>query len=660
MTQIIGKLTNSSTPGEKQIYRYLEMLLEQEDEIICYYNPIIDDIRPDFLLIGKNFGICILEMKDYSPLQFKGLSDTGKWRAIYTDCEKILRNPFVQLGNYWTTIINRLDVNQIISNNKIPIHQLVIFNNISRNKANGKNIQGVRPLKCNVLFKEDIFKFEKFRENFFISINENKNIKLTNNEIKFIRANIINYSRLPDSNQSSILDFIPLDSEKILRLLDHRQEKFAYNIGEGHRLIFGVAGSGKTVVLIARARYLAYKNTEWRILVLCYNKLLANYLQKLFNPQDYKGEIFVSNFHSWARKLITSKGAKYKSMYNQEWDIAKKTQDTKDKFFQETVPRLLNMVIEETDYRHYDAILIDEAQDFEENWFSTIRKLLNPQTNSLLITCDGLQGIYARKRFFWKDVGIKAKGRVTKFTKTYRNPENIGKVAYNFLIKDSEFLKLVKNEDDFLETREFERKGGTFEIILNKDRQEAYVEILSKILIFLKKKWSILILFTRNTDIFENKHKILQLMDDTDIEWNNLKKTSLGKQGVYIGTLQGTKGLETDVVIIPDVDLIYPYIDNRQLLYVGMTRALNALVISASKENEFIRDLEILNKNIINQEENNTLKCLICGKTNKIKAKYCNNCGRELKNEKLSKFCIKCGKRIDEDNNLCNECQIID
>jgi superfamily I DNA and RNA helicase len=36
-------------------------------------------------------------------------------------------------------------------------------------------------------------------------------------------------------------------------VLDRRQENNARKIGEGHRIIYGVAGSGKTVLLIARA-----------------------------------------------------------------------------------------------------------------------------------------------------------------------------------------------------------------------------------------------------------------------------------------------------------------------------------------------------------------------------------------------------------------------
>jgi len=66
--------------------------------------------------------------------------------------------------------------------------------------------------------------------------------------------------------------------ETDLAVLDLRQERNARAIGDGHRIVYGVAGSGKTVLLIARAKMLA-EDSDKRILVLCYNRLLAQHLQ---------------------------------------------------------------------------------------------------------------------------------------------------------------------------------------------------------------------------------------------------------------------------------------------------------------------------------------------------------------------------------------------
>ena len=43
----------------------------------------------------------------------------------------------------------------------------------------------------------------------------------------------------------------------IVRVMDLQQEQLARSMGEGHRVIHGVAGSGKTMILGYRAQYLA-------------------------------------------------------------------------------------------------------------------------------------------------------------------------------------------------------------------------------------------------------------------------------------------------------------------------------------------------------------------------------------------------------------------
>jgi hypothetical protein len=59
-----------------------------------------------------------------------------------------------------------------------------------------------------------------------------------------------------------------------MRVMDLQQEQLARSLGEGHRVIHGVAGSGKTLILGYRAEHLARVCVK-PILVLCYNKALA-------------------------------------------------------------------------------------------------------------------------------------------------------------------------------------------------------------------------------------------------------------------------------------------------------------------------------------------------------------------------------------------------
>ena len=97
-------------------------------------------------------------------------------------------------------------------------------------------------------------------------------------------------------------------SPNFLLTLDAGQEKLARTMNWGHRLIFGVAGSGKTLILLARAKTLANCLAHPRILILCFNKVLAAELRSRLhgdtrNPH-YRDRIKVMHFHAWAKSVL--------------------------------------------------------------------------------------------------------------------------------------------------------------------------------------------------------------------------------------------------------------------------------------------------------------------------------------------------------------------
>ena len=310
----------------------------------------------------------------------------------------------------------------------------------------------------------------------------------------------------------------------------------------------------------------------------------------MLNPQDYDADITISTFHGWARNYILNADDEFSSLYHEANKKAKK-EDKKDDFFQEFVPKILNQMIkyQGEDQLLYDAILIDEAQDFEQVWFESIMQVLNPNTNSLLITCDGLQGIYARKRFTWSSVGIQARGRVKRFDKSYRIPIEIGIIAQKILPKN--ITDLIGQFDEFMSTKQFIGNHGTVEIFVSDTREDEYVKLTEKIARSLKNPQEILVLFKLNMKKINYKHPFFDYLKSQNIEWKDLKDYNYESPGLVIGTLYGTKGLESDTIIIPELDT-YNSNQDRQLLYVGITRSRKKLVLSANKSTELMKLLE--------------------------------------------------------------------
>ena len=101
-------------------------------------------------------------------------------------------------------------------------------------------------------------------------------------QIERLRWHLFPEIRVASPEQGSLL---PGDVPNLIRVMDVEQERLARGLGDGHRVIHGVAGSGKTMILVYRCAHLA-KLLSKPILVLCYNKTLAERLATVSNARD--------------------------------------------------------------------------------------------------------------------------------------------------------------------------------------------------------------------------------------------------------------------------------------------------------------------------------------------------------------------------------------
>jgi superfamily I DNA/RNA helicase len=94
------------------------------------------------------------------------------------------------------------------------------------------------------------------------------------------------------------------------------------------------------------------------------------------------------------------------------------------------------------DYLKYDAVLIDEGQDFKWEWYNLLSKFLT-ERDELLFVCDQKQNIYGRD-LNWIEGGmrnVKFRGRWRELKTIYRLPKKIGDAASRF----SDMFKLDKS-----------------------------------------------------------------------------------------------------------------------------------------------------------------------------------------------------------------------
>ena len=89
----------------------------------------------------------------------------------------------------------------------------------------------------------------------------------------------------------------------IVKVMDIEQEQLARGLGEGHRVIHGVAGSGKTLILGCRSEVLAALLNK-PILVLCFNITLAAKLRSHTSSKGNTDKVHVYHFHDWCGEQL--------------------------------------------------------------------------------------------------------------------------------------------------------------------------------------------------------------------------------------------------------------------------------------------------------------------------------------------------------------------
>ena len=75
------------------------------------------------------------------------------------------------------------------------------------------------------------------------------------------------------------------------------------------------------------------------------------------------------------------------------------------------------------DLGQFDAILVDEGQDFDDDMLKTVSGLLASE-GELVIALDAFQDLYRRKST-WKSLGVDVRGRIHSFNNVYRNTAEI-------------------------------------------------------------------------------------------------------------------------------------------------------------------------------------------------------------------------------------------
>jgi len=247
----------------------------------------------------------------------------------------------------------------------------------------------------------------------------------------------------------------------------------------------------------------------------------------------------------------------------------------------------------------YDAIVVDEGQDFSAQAFRLLRSLVREGKNDLFIVGDAHQRIYGHKVVLGQ-CGIKIVGRSRKLKLNYRTTDEIRKWAVR--IFESCEIDDLDNGIDKQNDYKSLYHGPAPEIKKFETYKEELEAIKTHVNTLLEEDGnSKICLVLRTTKLRDQYAKDLQKMNIPIVVLEKNTKDDLEKVALRVATMHRVKGLDFDhIVIASAIKGIIPYETNymieddsiqneilqkeRALLYVAATRAKKTLLITGFGE----------------------------------------------------------------------------
>ncbi|MEZ2319594.1 MAG: UvrD-helicase domain-containing protein [Microcoleus sp.] len=376
--------------------------------------------------------------------------------------------------------------------------------------------------------------------------------------------------------------------------LDGQQTKAKNTKLEGHALVRGIAGSGKSLVLRNRIEKLIDEGYN-DILVLCYNRFMKGWLDSIIAQKGLSSNVDCRTFHSWA----------YRIGYDYKWDeIPEKRQEIID---------LVKTYYNANPNKRYKAILIDEAQDFYDEWFMAMLSAVDPDTNSIFFVYDNTQSVYgqqhrSKNNWSWKNLGFNIAGsRSQIFDLNYRNAPEIIELAWQFILPylASANMKTGRAKVGLIlePLKKSSRSSSINPMLLKSDMSPDNIAKQVKLALNSHPESSIGVLLhpqeSRDfkSEISECLRK-LGVAHHAPMRPENRNHNVVNRPFVIVDSWNALKGVEFDAVIIAGVDQVKDLPDpdkdfaEKAGLYTAITRARDHVVMLYQHETKVVQQLQ--------------------------------------------------------------------
>ena len=419
--QDISNLNPKPTDGEYSMLRFLVDNLDDSYEI--YFQPSLNGDRPDIIIMRRGSGAFIIEVKDWVLDHYycdgRGNFFLKKNNAI------IKKSPFDQAKQYKDNIYNlhsEVLLKKHIYNNSIygVIKCGVYFHNASKAKVqkfisscDRKTMMNIQN-NCIIIGNDSLntIDFTNILYETYLSRHSNK----FDDEI---------YNELRRNFQPSIQEYEGVGKINFSK----KQQKLCMSKPNNQK-IKGVAGCGKTLVLAQRALNANIREAGI-ILILTYNITLKNYIHDKISELKGTvnwGDFTINNYHRFIIFQMNNLGIPF----HRDEFINKDESDRLDQiyFSNETLfEKYKDEILK------YDAIFIDEAQDYKYEWLKIIKKYFLNENCEFVIFGDEKQNIYSRELEEDKAAKVNIPGKWNVLNDSYRLSTTMTQLILDFQSK---------------------------------------------------------------------------------------------------------------------------------------------------------------------------------------------------------------------------------
>ena len=403
------------TEGERQVinlfYRHLGPTWEM------YVKPHLNGLRPNLVLLNPDVGIAVFEIRDWDLSERDGKSFLIKDNPI--DKIRLYESEILEL--YCPRLdakVGKAVITAGLVFTKTPRQRVVALLDPFRDEAMRKY-----PEYYPIAGSDDLLKLSSLDHVFPEWARATSNY-MRSDMAKDLRSWLREPAFSKEQRQRPIL------------LSDRQRNLVKTRTLSGYRRIRGAAGTGKSVVVACRAAELARQGSN--VLVVCFNITLLKYLRDLAvrhvaaSSEIRRPEVFL-NFHQWCKRVCLT------SAYDSYKQIWKDHPDGGDP--QLALERVVELVLQL--YRQgspclptYNAILVDEGQDFELGWWEALRQALEPNGEMILVA-DKTQDIYGTASR-WTDATMRGCGFTGTWSElrgSYRLPTPLIPLVQHFANK---------------------------------------------------------------------------------------------------------------------------------------------------------------------------------------------------------------------------------